>query len=188
VQGAVGFNNQRGDAVNVISTAFEGPEAPTPVWERPETIDAVKYLFVALAIVLLALLVVRPIVNRLTYVAPPPPQLDQIKEMLIANGIPLPEALGGDSMAGGMAGGAAAVDGVSVEGGADMLEMREGESLEEFKARVKPKPKKKSGISAEMLDTANSYDDKVMVVRMMVSQDSKRVAIVLRNLINRDLA
>ena len=39
-----------------------------------------------------------------------------------------------------------------------------------------------------MLDTANSYDDKVMVVRMMVSQDSKRVAIVLRNLINRDLA
>ena len=89
-------------------------------------------------------------------------------------------------MAGGLAGGAAAVDGVTVAGGADMLEMREGESLEEFKARVKPK--KKSGISAEMLDTANSYDDKVMVVRMMVSQDSKRVAIVLRNLINRDLA
>lgn len=185
VQGAVGFNNQRGDAVNVISTAFEGPEAPTPVWERPETLDAVKYLFVALAIALLALLVVRPIVNRLTYVAPPPPQLDQIKEMLIANGIPLPAALGGDSIEGGLAGGAAAVDGVSVEGGADTIEMREGESLEEFKARVKPK--KKSGISAEMLDTANSYDDKVMVVRMMVSQDSKRVAIVLRNLINRDL-
>ena len=186
VQGAVGFNNQRGDAVNVISTAFEGPEAPTPLWERPETIDAVKYLFIALAIALVGLFVVRPVVNRLTYVAPPPPQLDQIKAMLIANGIPLPEALGGDSMAGGMAGGAAAVDGVSVDGGADMLEMREGESLEEFKARVKPK--KKSGISAEMLDTANSYDDKVMVVRMMVSQDSKRVAIVLRNLINRDLA
>jgi flagellar M-ring protein FliF len=49
------------------------------------------------------------------------------------------------------------------------------------------KPKKKPGISAEMLDTANSYDDKVMVVRMLVSQDSKRVALVLKNLINRDL-
>lgn len=189
VQGAVGFSNQRGDAVNVISTSFEAPEAPVPMWERPETIDAVKYLFVALAIALLALLVVRPIVNRLTYVPPPPPQLDQIKEMLIANGIPLPEALGGASMSGegALAGGAAAVDGVSVDGaGGDTVEMREGETLEEFKARVKPK--KKSGISAEMLDTANSYDDKVMVVRMLVSQDSKRVAIVLRNLINRDLS
>jgi flagellar M-ring protein FliF len=86
-----------------------------------------------------------------------------------------------------MAEGAAAIDGVSVEGAtaADSVEMREGETLEEFKARVKPK--KKPGISAEMLDTANSYDDKVMVVRMLVSQDSKRVALVLKNLINRDL-
>ena len=43
------------------------------------------------------------------------------------------------------------------------------------------------GISADMLDTANSYDDKVTVVRMMVSQDSKRVSLVLKNLIGRDL-
>jgi flagellar M-ring protein FliF len=49
------------------------------------------------------------------------------------------------------------------------------------------KPKKK-GISADLLDTANSYDDKVTVVRMLVSQDSKRVALVLKNLIGRDLS
>ena len=38
-----------------------------------------------------------------------------------------------------------------------------------------------------MLDTANSYDDKVTVVRMLVSQDAKRVALVLKNLITRDI-
>jgi len=64
------------------------------------------------------------------------------------------------------------------------VELREGETLEELKARMKPK---KKGISADLLDTANSYDDKVTVVRMMVSQDSKRVALVLKNLIGRDL-
>ncbi len=185
VQGAVGFNAQRGDVVNLVSTSFEAPtvETPLPVWERPETLDVAKYLLVAAAIALLALLVVRPVVNRLTYVPPPLPPLDQLREMLAANGIALPAGMGGASMAEG----AAAVDGVSVEGAtaADSVEMREGETLEEFKARVKPK--KKPGISAEMLDTANSYDDKVMVVRMLVSQDSKRVALVLKNLINRDL-
>jgi flagellar M-ring protein FliF len=184
VQGAVGFNAQRGDIVNLVSTSFEPPavETPLPVWERPETLDVAKYLMVALAIALLALLVVRPVVNRLTYVPPPPPPLDQLRDMLAANGIALPDDMGGASMA---EGGAATVDGVTVEGGAESMEMREGETLEEFKARVKPK--KKPGISAEMLDTANSYDDKVMVVRMLVSQDSKRVALVLKNLINRDL-
>jgi flagellar M-ring protein FliF len=65
------------------------------------------------------------------------------------------------------------------------VELREGESLEDLRARLKPR--KKSGISAEMLDTANSYDDKVTVVRMLVSQDAKRVALVLKNLITRDI-
>jgi flagellar M-ring protein FliF len=78
------------------------------------------------------------------------------------------------------AAGAASAEGVA-EGD---VELREGETLEELKARMKPK---KKGISADMLDTANSYDDKVTVVRMMVSQDSKRVSLVLKNLIGRDL-
>jgi flagellar M-ring protein FliF len=78
---------------------------------------------------------------------------------------------------------AASVDGVAgmAEG---EVELREGETIEELKARLKPK---KKGISADLLDTANSYDDKVTVVRMMVSQDSKRVSLVLKNLISRDL-
>jgi flagellar M-ring protein FliF len=35
----------------------------------------------------------------------------------------------------------------------------------------------------EMLDTANSYDDKVALVRMIVAEDSARVANVLKNMI-----
>ncbi|MGA0854756.1 MAG: flagellar M-ring protein FliF, partial [Luteolibacter sp.] len=65
------------------------------------------------------------------------------------------------------------------------VELQEGETLEQLKARLKPK--KKGGISAEMLDTANSYDDKVTVVRMMVEQDARRVALVLKNLITKDI-
>jgi len=54
------------------------------------------------------------------------------------------------------------------------------DSLEEMKAKMKAK---KGGISAEMLDTANTYDDKVALLRMIVSDDSARVASVLKNMI-----
>ena len=61
-----------------------------------------------------------------------------------------------------------------------MIQIGEGESLEEIKAKLKPK---KSNISAEMLDTANSYDDKVALVRMIVAEDAARVASVLKGMI-----
>jgi flagellar M-ring protein FliF len=54
------------------------------------------------------------------------------------------------------------------------------DSLEEMKAKMKAN---KSAISAEMLDTANTYDDKVALIRMIVSDDSARVASVLKNMI-----
>ena len=60
------------------------------------------------------------------------------------------------------------------------IQMGEGETLEEIKAKLKPK---KSNISAEMLDTANSYDDKVALVRMIVAEDAARVASVLKGMI-----
>ena len=69
-----------------------------------------------------------------------------------------------------------------------VLAMGEGESLQEFKSRLKKSAApKKSSISAEMLDTANNYDDKVALVRMLVSEDSGRVAAVLKNMIQRNL-
>ena len=39
------------------------------------------------------------------------------------------------------------------------------------------------GITEEMLDTANTYDNKVALVRMLVSEDSGRVANVLKKMI-----
>jgi flagellar M-ring protein FliF len=192
VQGAVGFSAGRGDVVNIISTNFEPPktEAVLPLWEQDRYIDLAKYVSLALAVALLAFLVVRPIINRLTYVEPPQMTKEKLLEALSASGVDVsrlgaPAALGGDAV--GVAD--AAGEGVGVAGEVGLsdtdVELREGESLEDLRARLKPR--KKSGISAEMLDTANSYDDKVTVVRMLVSQDAKRVALVLKNLITRDI-
>ena len=61
-----------------------------------------------------------------------------------------------------------------------MIQLGEGESLEEIKAKLKPK---RSSISIDMLDTANTYDDKVALIRMLVAEDSARVANVLKNMI-----
>jgi flagellar M-ring protein FliF len=177
VQGTVGFNAARGDVVNIISTSFEPPvvEVEPPIYLRPQVLDAAKYLSVALAIALLGLLIIRPIIKKLTYIPPPiePVGPDATRLALAA-----PAA--GEAAEGATS--AAAADAAPAEG---EVELREGETLEELKARMKPK---KKGISADLLDTANSYDDKVTVVRMLVSQDSKRVALVLKNLIGRDLS
>ena len=60
----------------------------------------------------------------------------------------------------------------------------EGQSLEDLKAKLKPK---KATISAEMLDTANSYDDKVALIRMMVSDEAGRVSNVFKAMMQDDL-
>jgi flagellar M-ring protein FliF len=64
---------------------------------------------------------------------------------------------------------------------ADKQALEDGESLDEIKAKLKPK---RSAISADMLDTANSYDDKVAIVRLLVAEDAGRVANVLKRMIN----
>jgi flagellar M-ring protein FliF len=67
----------------------------------------------------------------------------------------------------------------------DTVEVGVGESLEDIKAKLKPK---KQAISAEMLDTANTYDDKVAVIRMIVADESDRVANVFKSMLNKDMA
>ena len=64
------------------------------------------------------------------------------------------------------------------------IEVNEGESLEDIKAKLKPK---KSNISLEMLDTANTYDDKVAIIRMMVSDEAGRVSTVFKQMMAKDL-
>jgi len=68
----------------------------------------------------------------------------------------------------------------AIVGDGESIVVREGETLEDIKARLKPK---KSGISADLLDTANTYDDKIALIRMMVGDDSGRVTAVLKSLI-----
>lgn len=66
----------------------------------------------------------------------------------------------------------------------NVIELEEGQTLEEVKAKLKPK---KSTISAEMLDTANSYDDKVALIRMIVADEAGRVSNVFKALMEDDL-
>ncbi|MBU3647053.1 MAG: flagellar M-ring protein FliF [Limnohabitans sp.] len=75
----------------------------------------------------------------------------------------------------------AAAEGESAED----IEIEEGETLEEVKARMASMKPKKQSISADLLNTANSYDDKVALIRMIMAEDSTRVAGVLKSLIEK---
>ena len=63
--------------------------------------------------------------------------------------------------------------------------VKEGETLDEIKAKLKPK---KSNISLEMLDTANTYDDKVAIIRMIVSDEAGRVSNVFKQMMKKDMS
>jgi hypothetical protein len=65
------------------------------------------------------------------------------------------------------------------------IEIREGETLAEIKERIRKEQQKakKPTIPPELLNSANSYEDKVGVVRMVVQSDQSRVASVIRGMI-----
>jgi flagellar M-ring protein FliF len=63
------------------------------------------------------------------------------------------------------------------------VELAEGESLEDLKARMGSLKPKKQSIPADLLNNANSYDDKVALIRMIVADNSGRVAGVMRGMI-----
>jgi flagellar M-ring protein FliF len=66
----------------------------------------------------------------------------------------------------------------------ESVEVNEGETLEDIKAKLKPK---KANISMEMLDTANTYDDKVAIIRMIVSDEAGRVSNVFKQMMKKDM-
>ncbi len=66
----------------------------------------------------------------------------------------------------------------------EAMDLQDGQSLEDLKAKLKPK---KTAISAEMLDTANSYDDKVALIRMMVGDEAGRVSNVFKTMMEKDM-
>ena len=65
------------------------------------------------------------------------------------------------------------------------IEIREGESLADIKDRIRKEQQKakKPTIPPELLNSANSYEDKVGVVRMVVQADQARVAAAIRGMI-----
>jgi flagellar M-ring protein FliF len=73
VKQAMGFNQKRGDTVNVANNQFQGPETETvpepPWWKRPEMIPLAKeigkYLLIAGVVLYLVLGVLRPLLNKL---------------------------------------------------------------------------------------------------------------------------
>ncbi len=190
VKGVVGFSQTRGDVVNLMQAKFE-PVATSGsgLWyENDVAVSSIKVGLATLVLVVILLAVVRPVLK--SYLPQAPAAAPVLPAVLALAGKP--------GEAGAEAGTGAKTEGPSEDGEAgehadedesNGMSMVEGESLEEFKARLKKSAApKKSSISAEMLDTANSYDDKVALVRMLVSEDSGRVAAVLKNMIKQDMA
>jgi flagellar M-ring protein FliF len=83
----------------------------------------------------------------------------------------------------GFSSGVGSMAGDEIDVDDEKIEVQEGESLEDIKAKLKPK---KSAISAEMLDTANTYDDKVAVIRMIVGDEAGRVSSVFKGMMGND--
>ena len=166
VRGAVGFDEKRGDVVTVVQAKFE-PEAVYDLsipWYKDETMQTyIKSGLLGLMFLAFFMLVIRPAVLRMLGLLKTPAELE-------AEALAVEEAAKKQLMA----------DGELSPEDMNAIQLGEGETLEEIKAKLKPK---KSSISMEMLDTANTYDDKVALVRMIVAEDTSRVASVLKKMI-----
>ena len=154
VRNAIGFKQERGDSITISSGEFiDDIELSTVPWYENSAIrELLGKLFTILVLAIVTFGALRPLLNRIL--------------------VPV----GGGTIAHGGVGVAALDDDEEEE---DKIEVQEGESLEDIKAKLKPK---KSAISPDMLDTANTYDDKVAVIRMIVGDEAGRVSSVFKAL------
>lgn len=154
VQEALGYDEARGDSVTVTSSPFvDILEAETTPWYENAS---VKELAQQLATVLVLAIVIFGAF------------LPLLKRVLVPAGYQSgPGAMASDAE----------------DDQDEKIEVQEGESLEDIKAKLKPK---KAAISAEMLDTANTYDDKVAVIRMIVGDEAARVSSVFKNMMEKE--
>ena len=157
VKEAVGFNGDRGDSIVVTSGDFiEEMDVITTKWyEESWFQNLVGQFSTVLILAIVTFGALKPLLNRIL----------------------VPTA--GVSGAPGMS-----ESDLEAEEAEDEVQVQEGESLEDIKAKLKPK---KQTISAEMLDTANSYDDKVAVIRMIVGDEAGKVSNVFRQLMKKDV-
>ncbi len=158
VKEAVGFNGDRGDSIVVTSGEFieEIEVIRTDWYETAWFQNIVGQITTVFILAIITFGALKPLLNRIL----------------------VPSAgVGGVAAAGGVS----EADLEAEEEGE--VEVQEGESLEDIKAKLKPK---KTAISAEMLDTANTYDDKVAVIRMIVGDEAGKVSNVFRQLMKKD--
>jgi flagellar M-ring protein FliF len=153
VKGVVGFSEARGDSVAVVPSSFAVPVDIVPEIPWWEDGSIVDLIKYGSSLILILLILV--------FVARP---------IIRAN---MPEDDGFDIPL-------ASVDGELSDQDLQMIRLGEGETLEEIKAKLAPK---KSSIPLDMLNTANSYDDKVAVLRMLAADDPGRVANSIKRLI-----
>ena len=165
VKSALGIKPERGDTLTVTSQPFveEFKGFVTKWYEGAWFRSMVEKTLLVLLIGIVALGVVRPMLNKILV---PTASTNSVMELYA-------EA---ETMAEVAAKRATETEAVEVD---------EGESLDEIKAKLKPK--KKGGISADMLDTANTYDDKVALVRIIVTDEAGRVANVFKQMMREDL-
>jgi flagellar M-ring protein FliF len=166
VRGVVGFDEKRGDVVTVVQAKFE-PETVYDLsipWYKDESLQTyIKSGLLGVMFLAFLMMVIRPAVLRMLGLIKTPAELEA-------------EA----AAAAAAAEKVVLADGELTAEDMNAIQLGEGETLEDIKAKLKPK---KSSISMEMLDTANSYDDKVALVRMIVAEDTSRVASVLKKMI-----
>ena len=156
VKGVVGFDEKRGDIVTVVATKFEPIKEEEAVkwYENQLVMDSIKSLALVVAFIAFVLAIIRPIVKSYLPADETGMDDDDLKTRF--------------------------KDGELSDEELELIELGDEESLEDIKAKLKPK---KSTISADMLDTANTYDDKVALVRLLVAEDAGRVANVLKKMI-----
>lgn len=194
IQGAIGFDENRGDEVTIVPAMFEVPPDPKdiPWFENEDVINLIKLAVIALLFLAILLTIVRPVVK--SFVGPVEDgKNNELDDHTKDNGSQEDEDKNSeadeDSNEDEVKDKHSEEDEDSDEDEEkdedsdedDEIEFEEGETLEDIKAKLKPK---KSTISLDMLDTANSYDDKVAIIRMLVSEDSTRVANVLKRMID----
>ncbi|MDR0182939.1 flagellar basal-body MS-ring/collar protein FliF [Lysobacter arvi] len=150
VQQAIGFDQQRGDAVSVVNAPFardvasQGEDENAPLWEHPRAMEFLRIVVGGLAVIALILFVLRPMFRQLMGHKPEPKK--NRKQLAEATVVP--------------------------------VEDEEIPVALSAPAQDAPPPALPPGTM--------SFDDKLEVARAAVSNDSKRVAQVVREWVESD--
>uniref|UniRef100_A4WT20 Flagellar M-ring protein n=2 Tax=Cereibacter TaxID=1653176 RepID=A4WT20_CERS5 len=147
---AIGFDETRGDVVTITAQPFLDTIMPEPPgWtSQPWVADLARQAFLLAALAVVALGVVRPILNRVLLPAP------------------------------------AAAGALPLSPGEAAVEVGEGETLDDVRARLKAR---QGALTKNMLDAARSHEEQILVIRKLVEEDSGRIATTFRQMIASEL-